>query len=47
MEGLNLLKCGMQGRSQKFFEGGFEIILYGKKNLGGFSDFFSQKTLAN
>jgi len=25
---------------QKFFEGGFEIFLYGRENLGGFWDFF-------
>jgi len=36
-----------QGRIQKFFRGGFEIFLYGRKNLGrGFRTFF-QKTLAN
>jgi len=29
-----------QGRIQKFFEGGFEMLLYGRENFGGFWDFF-------
>ena len=36
----------IQGRSQKFFEGGLKTIFMERKNLGGIR-IFPQKTVAN